>query len=174
MANNLIRVACALATLTAPVMAATDDKGDTGLALGTLVLILAIYFIPAIVASNRRHRNRTAIGVLNLLLGWTLIGWVAALVWALTADVEPPKPAAYTTRWSRAKAAREQAKIEAERNAVDERNAVEKTSQRAVFERDGAWYCVVDDKVYGAWATRELALTGKLGAATTPPVPEKT
>jgi hypothetical protein len=154
MADNLIRVACGLATMTTPVMAATDDKGGTGLALG--VIILAIYFIPAIVASNRRHRNRTAIGVLNLLLGWTLIGWVAALVWALTADVEPPKPGAYTTRWSRAKAAREQAKIEAERNAV------EKTSQRTVFERDGAWYCVVDDKVYGAWTTRELALTGKL------------
>jgi Superinfection immunity protein len=54
-----------------------------------LALILFFYFIPAIVASTRRHRNKSAIFVLNLFLGWTLLGWVAALVWANTADVEP-------------------------------------------------------------------------------------
>jgi hypothetical protein len=46
------------------------------------VLGLGIYFVPSIVASNRMHRNRTAIFVLNLFLGWTLLGWVVALVWA--------------------------------------------------------------------------------------------
>jgi hypothetical protein len=28
-----------------------------------------------------------AIGVLNFFLGWTLLGWIGALVWACTADV---------------------------------------------------------------------------------------
>jgi len=44
-----------------------------------------LYFIPAIVAHDRRHHNRYAIYALNLLLGWTVIDWIAALVWALTA-----------------------------------------------------------------------------------------
>ncbi len=45
---------------------------------------VALYFIPAIVASKRDHQNATAIGILNLLLGWTIIGWVGALVWAVS------------------------------------------------------------------------------------------
>lgn len=49
-------------------------------------VFLAIYFLPAIIASHRRHRNKTAITVLNLFLGWTFIGWVIALVWAYTAQ----------------------------------------------------------------------------------------
>lgn len=53
----------------------------------SIFLILA-YFIPGIVASNRGHVNATAITALNLLLGWTLIGWILALVWALTSNVK--------------------------------------------------------------------------------------
>lgn len=49
------------------------------------LLILAVYFFPGVVASMRGHHNAGAIFVLNLLLGWTLLGWVAALVWACTA-----------------------------------------------------------------------------------------
>lgn len=52
---------------------------------GALLLILiAIYFLPSIVAFNRSHRNRWPITILNFFLGWTLIGWVAALVWSAT------------------------------------------------------------------------------------------
>jgi hypothetical protein len=59
----------------------------------TLVLIgligATIYFLPWIVAHSRKHRQLNSIVVLNAFLGWTFIGWVAALVWALTSDVEP-------------------------------------------------------------------------------------
>lgn len=48
------------------------------------IIGVAAYFAPAIVAQVREHRSSLAIGALNLLLGWTLLGWVAALVWALT------------------------------------------------------------------------------------------
>jgi predicted membrane protein len=51
-------------------------------------VILALYMLPAIVATRRRHRNRQAITVLNALLGWTVLGWIAALIWASTVDVE--------------------------------------------------------------------------------------
>lgn len=49
---------------------------------------MVLYFLPAIVAFMRRHRQRWAILLLDLFLGWSLIGWVAALVWAATSDVE--------------------------------------------------------------------------------------
>ena len=49
-----------------------------------LALILLLYFLPAGIAFRRGHHNRNAIFVLNLFLGWTFIGWVAALVWANT------------------------------------------------------------------------------------------
>jgi uncharacterized membrane protein len=53
---------------------------------GTALLIVAIasYFLPTIIASNRGHQSTNAIAILNLLLGWTAIGWIFALVWACT------------------------------------------------------------------------------------------
>lgn len=58
-----------------------------------LVIVFVLYFLPAIVGSARKHKNATAIWVLNIFLGWTVIGWVAALVWAFT-DPGTPAPAA--------------------------------------------------------------------------------
>jgi hypothetical protein len=49
-----------------------------------IIGIPMLYFLPAIVAGFRDHRNTGAVFVLNLLLGWTFIGWVIALVWAMT------------------------------------------------------------------------------------------
>ena len=51
----------------------------TGLAIA---LILGIYFLPDWIAQSRGHPNRGSIFVLNLFLGWTFLGWVAALIWA--------------------------------------------------------------------------------------------
>lgn len=45
------------------------------------------YFLPSIIAAARSMRDLVSIFVLNLLLGWTAIGWVIALVWALKTDV---------------------------------------------------------------------------------------
>lgn len=50
--------------------------------LVTVLLLLGIYFFPALIAWARGNRQTTAIFILNLLLGWTLLGWVGALVWA--------------------------------------------------------------------------------------------
>lgn len=49
-----------------------------------LLLLGVLYFLPALVASRRKHRNAMPVFVLNLFFGWTLIGWVAALCWSLT------------------------------------------------------------------------------------------
>jgi hypothetical protein len=64
-----------------------------GPSLFTLLLLGVAYFIPTIVAFRRQHQNATPIMVLNLFLGWTVIGWVAALVWSLTNPAS--KPAGY-------------------------------------------------------------------------------
>jgi hypothetical protein len=53
-----------------------------------LIIALVIYMLPWLVAVQRRHRDRLAIGILNLFLGWSLLGWVGAFVWAASADVE--------------------------------------------------------------------------------------
>ena len=50
-------------------------------------LFLIAYFIPFFVASAREHRFSNAIGLINLLLGWTFIGWLAAIIWAVNRDV---------------------------------------------------------------------------------------
>lgn len=46
-----------------------------------------VYFAPTLVALVRHKRNTLSIFLLNLFLGWTLIGWIIALVWASTVDV---------------------------------------------------------------------------------------
>jgi hypothetical protein len=46
-----------------------------------------MYFLPSIIALIRSKRDVTAILLLNLFLGWTMIGWVVALVWAVKTDV---------------------------------------------------------------------------------------
>ena len=58
-----------------------------------LIIGAAVYFVPSITAYVRHHHNRLAILILNVFLGWTLLGWVAALVWASTrVEREPPGP----------------------------------------------------------------------------------
>ncbi len=49
-------------------------------------LLFALYILPAIIAFTRQHRNKTAITLVNILLGWSGIGWIVALVWAFTND----------------------------------------------------------------------------------------
>ena len=56
-------------------------------------LLLFFYFLPSLEAALKRKRNTAAIVALNLLLGWTLIGWIVALVWSLTNDPPVATPA---------------------------------------------------------------------------------
>ncbi len=45
------------------------------------------YFLPTIIAFARNKRDTTSILLLNFFLGWTAIGWIIALVWAVKQDV---------------------------------------------------------------------------------------
>jgi hypothetical protein len=59
--------------------------GAIVLHFGYLALALG-YLVPFAIAQLRAKRQTTAILVVNGLLGWTLVGWVVALVWALMPD----------------------------------------------------------------------------------------
>jgi Superinfection immunity protein len=56
-----------------------------------LLISLFLYFLPAYLARNKP--NFTAILLLNLLAGWTFIGWIIALVWALSSQPQAQTPA---------------------------------------------------------------------------------
>jgi Superinfection immunity protein len=51
---------------------------------GLLFIVLSVYFLPATIAINRDHYNAKAIGAVNLVLGWTILGWLFAFLWAWT------------------------------------------------------------------------------------------
>ena len=61
--------------------------------------IFAVYFLPSFIAFLRAHKNRFAIFLINLLLGWTVLGWVWALVWSLTICGLVARKDCKTTRW---------------------------------------------------------------------------
>lgn len=52
-------------------------------------IILTLYFVPSFVALDKCHRSEYRIFLLNLFGGITVIGWVAAMVWALRGRHEP-------------------------------------------------------------------------------------
>jgi RsiW-degrading membrane proteinase PrsW (M82 family) len=72
-------------TVATPVVSTKVDGTNSG-ALFVIVIIAGLfYLLPAFVGSARHHHQLAAIWVLNIFLGWTLLGWIAALVWAASA-----------------------------------------------------------------------------------------
>lgn len=74
-----------------PAFALAAETTPVSISLWHWLIVLAVlggfvglYLLPAIIAWRRQHNNRTAIALANILLGWSLFGWVAALVWAFT------------------------------------------------------------------------------------------
>lgn len=69
-------------------------SGTNGLsvicAAAFLPICAMLYFSPTMAAAMNRRPNVGQIAVLNLFAGWTVLGWIAALVWAYgPARVEP-------------------------------------------------------------------------------------
>ena len=55
-----------------------------GVRLALILGGIVVYFVPCYIAMERQHHLRRLICAINVLLGWTVIGWVAALVMSLT------------------------------------------------------------------------------------------
>ena len=79
-----------------------NASGYFGISVAGFLMIglgIVAYFIPGIIAVSRRHRKATYIFLANLFFGWSVLGWIFALVWALRANgapkavaVPPPLP----------------------------------------------------------------------------------
>lgn len=65
---------------------------ETIIVIAVVVLILFIYFLPSVIASVRKHSCKWAIFFLNLFMGFSGFGWVAAFVWAFTNNSTARKP----------------------------------------------------------------------------------
>jgi hypothetical protein len=50
-----------------------------------LLCLFAMYWLPTIIAIVRRTPSALGVAVINFFLGWTIIGWIVALVMALAA-----------------------------------------------------------------------------------------
>ena len=70
---------------------ANSAGGVAGAIAGTFgfIALLAAYWVPTITAYVRHVPAKAQIVIVNLFLGWTLIGWVVALVMAFRAVPEP-------------------------------------------------------------------------------------
>ena len=59
-----------------------------------LLIALGVYLLPTVIAYARKHERRKAILVLDILLGWTILAWLAGLIWAcrgISNAAAPPK-----------------------------------------------------------------------------------
>jgi hypothetical protein len=56
--------------------------------IGFIEILAAIwlYFLPSTIAYRRKKKNAASILVVNAFLGWTLVGWVVALAWAVAKE----------------------------------------------------------------------------------------
>lgn len=61
-----------------------SENEFSGVVLGTVAVA---YFIPTLIAVMRSHRSKMAIIAVNVLIGWTLIGYFWAFIWSLTGNV---------------------------------------------------------------------------------------
>ncbi|HEY9079958.1 superinfection immunity protein [Magnetovibrio sp.] len=54
--------------------------------IAALIVFIAAYFAPTLIALQRDHGRAKMIFSINTLTGWTFVGWLAALGWSLSAS----------------------------------------------------------------------------------------
>lgn len=59
-----------------------------------VIVVLLLYFLPTIVAVVRGKSNMISISIVNVVFGWTVLGWIIALVWACSVQAVDQLPAA--------------------------------------------------------------------------------
>jgi Superinfection immunity protein len=64
---------------------------DVFVAVMSLVGLLVLYLLPSVIAWLRHHDQRTGIIWVNVLFGWTVLGWIVALLWSAT-SIDPAGP----------------------------------------------------------------------------------
>ena len=50
------------------------------------IAISIVYLAPGMIATRLKHRHDGTIWIVTVLLGWTMIGWIAMFIWAISAS----------------------------------------------------------------------------------------
>ncbi|VVN21410.1 hypothetical protein PS662_04387 [Pseudomonas fluorescens] len=77
------------------------------ISMAAVVFVPALYMLPTIEAWLKSHPNIASIALVNFFLGWTLVGWVVAVVWAFKKaepQVTPPLTKPYEPMFATAEA----------------------------------------------------------------------
>ena len=54
------------------------------------ILLLVLYFVPTILAKKLHVKDVSSISYVNLVFGWTVLGWILALTWVMTEWIQQP------------------------------------------------------------------------------------
>lgn len=88
-ASGTIRLARTYLALVANVEPSSESaRTERGENVTFLILSALLYFLPTII--GRHKADAQGIFLVNLLFGWTVIGWFAALIWACAAERYAP------------------------------------------------------------------------------------
>jgi len=60
--------------------------GAGGLSIIFYLFLISLYCLPTIIAFNKNKKQKLGICTLNLFLGWTFLGWIISLIWAVCKD----------------------------------------------------------------------------------------
>jgi hypothetical protein len=85
---NIPHIIAIIAGIAALIYSSETSRSSPGVSLGVgLIAYLAavLYFVPAIIAYHRNTFTKGRNFLINLVFGWTLLGWVLSLLMAVTA-----------------------------------------------------------------------------------------
>jgi Superinfection immunity protein len=132
-------ILCAFGVVMAVVAFAVlaPDGSDNFLRFG--VIAFGLYFLPAIIALVRDVPSKWSVVVINVFLGWTLIGWVVAL--AMAARSVPPRSRHPDTVARAPRPVPTSSTATAQRTAVDELQALSDLPRARRTRRRGVSTC---------------------------------
>jgi Superinfection immunity protein len=96
------------------------------------VAAVSVYLAPSMIADVRNRSDSLAISLVNVLLGWTVVGWIAALMWARRTDNEDVSRVVASRRRSRARATIEKIVAHARSDALWSGDAGKRLSRQPV------------------------------------------
>ena len=51
--------------------------------IAIVLVFIVLYLLPSIIAIKKKHKDLIKILIINIFLGWTIVGWIISLVLAI-------------------------------------------------------------------------------------------
>lgn len=67
-------------------MSTTGVTALGGVGIALIIFLAILYFLPFLIANHRGRDSQLMIFLLNLLLGWTVLGWLVVLIMACSGE----------------------------------------------------------------------------------------